>query len=175
MVFTQGRGFVLGASFGLQIRSLRCRVLVCHAADTASFATWFLFGKLFCVATLFAFGEKRCRKNLPLCDLPGIYGTTPLAKRTQRICDANIDWLFGAVLLGRLARLDIRIHAADVRPILGVRILRMVLRRLFGVGGDRTTWREQRAPSAMPNMFRTVGDPACPAMSDLRRRLARGY
>ena len=39
MVFTQGRGFVLGASFGLQIRSLRCRVLVCHAADTASLAT----------------------------------------------------------------------------------------------------------------------------------------
>ena len=131
--------------------------------------------RLLGVATLVGFDEKRCRKNLPLCDLPGIYGTTPLAKRTQRICDANIDWLFGAVLLGRLARLDIRIHAADVRPILGVRILRMVLRRLFGVGGDRTTWREQRAPSAMPNMFRTVGDPACPAMSDLRRRLARGY
>ena len=66
MVFTQGRGFVLGASFGLQIRSLRCRVLVCHAADTASLATSFLFGKLFCVAMAFGFGEKRCRKNLPL-------------------------------------------------------------------------------------------------------------
>ena len=39
MVFTQGRGFVIGASFGLQIRSLRCRVLVCNAADTASLAT----------------------------------------------------------------------------------------------------------------------------------------
>ena len=34
MVFTQGRGFVLGTSFGLQIRSIRCRVLVCSAADT---------------------------------------------------------------------------------------------------------------------------------------------
>ena len=66
MVFTQGRGFVLGASFGLKSRSLRCRVLVCHAADTASLATWFLFGKLFGVATLVGFGEKRCRKNLPL-------------------------------------------------------------------------------------------------------------
>ena len=66
MVFTQGRGFVLGASFGLQIRSLRCRVLVCHAADTASLATWILFGKLIGVATHVAFGEKRCRKNLPL-------------------------------------------------------------------------------------------------------------
>ena len=32
MVFTQRRGFVLGALFGLQIRSLRCRVLVCDAA-----------------------------------------------------------------------------------------------------------------------------------------------
>ena len=69
MVFTQGRGFDFGASFGLQIRSLRCRVLVCHAADTASLATRFLFGKLSADATLVDFGEKRCRKNLPLGDL----------------------------------------------------------------------------------------------------------
>ena len=69
MVFTQGRGFVLGASFGLQIRSLRCRGLVCNAADTASLATRFLFGKLIGVAITFGFGEKRCRKNLPLCGL----------------------------------------------------------------------------------------------------------
>ena len=68
MVFTQGRGFVLGASFGLQIHSLRCRVLVCHAADNASLATSFLFGKLTCVAALLDFGEKRWRKNLPLHD-----------------------------------------------------------------------------------------------------------
>ena len=39
MVFTQGRGFVVGASFGLQIRSLCRRVMVCSAADTASLAT----------------------------------------------------------------------------------------------------------------------------------------
>ena len=38
-LLAQGRGFVFGASFGLQIYSLRCRVLVCHAADTASLAT----------------------------------------------------------------------------------------------------------------------------------------
>ena len=38
MVFTQGRGFVIGESFGLQIRSLDKRVLVCNAADTASLA-----------------------------------------------------------------------------------------------------------------------------------------
>ena len=68
MVFTQGRGFVFGASFGLQLRSFRCRVLVCKAADTASLATWILFGKLFGVATFVGFGEKRCRKNLPLSD-----------------------------------------------------------------------------------------------------------
>ena len=37
-----------------------------QTADTASLATWFLFGKLFRVATTFGFGEKRCRKNLPL-------------------------------------------------------------------------------------------------------------
>ena len=42
--------------------SLRRPVQVCHAADTASLATWFLFGKLIGVATLIVFGEKRCRK-----------------------------------------------------------------------------------------------------------------
>ena len=69
MVFTQGRGFVLGASFGWQICSLRCRVLICHAADTASLAMRFLFGKLFCIAITLSFGEKRCRKELSLSDL----------------------------------------------------------------------------------------------------------
>ena len=34
--------------------------------DTASLATEILFGKLIDVAALVAFGEKRCRKNLPL-------------------------------------------------------------------------------------------------------------
>ena len=66
MGFTQSRGIALGASFGLQNHSLRCRVLVCHAADTASLATRFLFGKLIGVATFSDFGEKRCRKTLPL-------------------------------------------------------------------------------------------------------------
>ena len=69
MLFTQSRGFVFGASFGLRVRSLRCRVLVCYTADTASLATLVHFGKLIGVATLVGFGEKRCRKNLPLCDL----------------------------------------------------------------------------------------------------------
>ena len=145
------------------------------SAHLRSLATGVGLGRITHSSDIARFVQGGVVKTFRCATYPGIYGTTPLAKRTQRICDANIDWLFGAVLLGRLARLDIRIHAADVRPILGVRILRMVLRRLFGVGGDRTTWREQRAPSAMPNMFRTVGDPACPAMSDLRRRLARGY
>ena len=66
MVFTQSHGFVVGASFGLPHLSRRCRFLVCNAADTASLATRFLFGKLLGVATLVGFGEKRCRKNLPL-------------------------------------------------------------------------------------------------------------
>ena len=39
------------------------------AADTVSLATRYLFGKLFCVAITFGFGEKRCRKNLPFCGL----------------------------------------------------------------------------------------------------------
>ena len=77
MVFTQGRGFVLGESFGLLIHSLRCRVLVCNAADTASLATWFLFGKLSGVATLVGFGEKRCRKNLPLGGRLASHNTSP--------------------------------------------------------------------------------------------------
>ena len=51
-----------------KFRSLRCRVLVCNAADTASLATSILFGKLFCAATFVGFEKKRCRKNLPLSD-----------------------------------------------------------------------------------------------------------
>ena len=51
------------------MQSLGCCVLVCDAVDTASLATWFLFGKLFYIAMTFGFGEKRCRKNLPLHDL----------------------------------------------------------------------------------------------------------
>ena len=78
MVFTQGRGFVVGALFGLPYRLLRLRVLVCHAADTASLATWLSFGKLFGVATLVGFGEKRCRKNLPLDDLSSSNGPAAL-------------------------------------------------------------------------------------------------
>ena len=77
MVFTQSRGFVVGASF----RSLRCRVLVCHAADTASLATRVLFGKLNCVATLVGFGEKQCRKNLPLADT-----SEPQSPQRSRSC-----------------------------------------------------------------------------------------
>ncbi len=69
MVFTQGRGFVVGESFGLPYRSLRCCPLVCDAPDTASLATLVLFGKLTGVAILFDFGEKWCRIYLPLCDL----------------------------------------------------------------------------------------------------------
>ena len=80
MVFTQGRGFVLGESLGLQIRSLRCHVLVCHAADTASLATCFLFGKLIAVATLVGFGKKRCRKNLPSGILSRDFAVIYLAK-----------------------------------------------------------------------------------------------
>ena len=42
------------------------------AADTATLATRVRFGKLFYVATHVAFGEKRCRKNLPLCAAGGL-------------------------------------------------------------------------------------------------------
>ena len=55
---------------GAQALELKCwhtDFAVLLAADTASLATWFLFGKLIGVAMLVCFGEKRCRKNLPLC------------------------------------------------------------------------------------------------------------
>ena len=68
MVFTQGHGFVVGASFGLQRLLAPLSRIGLPRRDTASLATWFLFGKLICDATLFDFGEKRCRKNLPLHD-----------------------------------------------------------------------------------------------------------
>ena len=70
MVFTQGHGFRRWSIvwFAVFDRS----VVACWfampwtAVDTASLATWFLFDKLFGLTTLVGFGEKRCRKNLPL-------------------------------------------------------------------------------------------------------------
>lgn len=47
---------------------LRRLVLNCAAVDTASLATWVRLGKLFSVATLVGFGEKRCRKKHRLDD-----------------------------------------------------------------------------------------------------------
>ena len=64
-------------------------MLVCHAVDTASLATSILFGKLICVATLFAFGEKRCRKNLPLDDLDVLHVT--IAMNDSRDLDSIFD------------------------------------------------------------------------------------
>jgi hypothetical protein len=64
MVFTQSRGFVFGESFGLPRRSLRYRVLLCHAADTASLATCVLLVQCL-VNDVFRFDENRRRKNLP--------------------------------------------------------------------------------------------------------------
>ena len=54
--------------------------------DTASLATCFLFGKLFSVATLFDFGEKRCRKNLPLS------GTSVLNCDCEQLADFVELW-----------------------------------------------------------------------------------
>ena len=44
------------------VQSLRCRVLVCDAVDTASLVMSIAFGKLIGVTTLFDFGKERCRK-----------------------------------------------------------------------------------------------------------------
>ena len=74
MFFTLGRGFVVEASISLlrllasvAFLGLPFRGQPWTAVDTASLATWILFGKLFGVATLVGFGEKRCRKYLLLC------------------------------------------------------------------------------------------------------------
>ena len=69
MVFTQGRGFVIGESIGLP---RLFALTVCSGLPRRGhrlFGKRFLFGKLLGVATLVGFGEKRCRKNLPLDDL----------------------------------------------------------------------------------------------------------
>ena len=66
MVFTQGRGFVLGASFGLQISFAPLSRFGLPRRGHRFFGNAISFGKLICVATLVGFGEKRCRKNLPL-------------------------------------------------------------------------------------------------------------
>jgi len=104
MIFTQGRGFVVGASYGVQIHSLRCRVLVASAACTASLATRVLIGKLIGVATLFDIGEKRCRKTfrcVPLNfrivyiasndsdDLQEAFGLAKENHVTANVCGAN--------------------------------------------------------------------------------------
>ena len=68
MVFTQGRGFVLGASFGLQESFAPLSRTGLPRRGHRLFGNVISFGKLLCVAITFGFGEKRCRKNLPLSD-----------------------------------------------------------------------------------------------------------
>ena len=68
MVFTQGRGFVVGASFGLLCLFAPLSRVDLPRRGHRLFGTSILFGKLFCIATFVGFGEKRCRKNLPLGD-----------------------------------------------------------------------------------------------------------
>ena len=53
----QRHGFVIGSSFGLRRFNAVVSCWVCNATDTASLATRFLFDRLFCIATLFAFGK----------------------------------------------------------------------------------------------------------------------
>ena len=125
MVFTQSRGFVLGASFGLQCRSLRCRVLVRNAADTASLAARFLFG----VAMTFGFEEKRCRKNLPLCDNPRMEIIRITAQQPESLsefyaresaeCRARGD-SFAADYLALMTDLLIELQTVDAQPVFGV-------------------------------------------------------
>ena len=66
MVFTQGRGFVVGASFGLQISLAPLSRFGLPRRGHRLFGNVVSFGKLLGVSITYGFGEKRCRKNLPL-------------------------------------------------------------------------------------------------------------
>ena len=69
MAFTQGRGFVFGVSFGLRDFFGPLSRVGLPRRGHRLFGNVVFFCKLIGVATLFDFGEKRCRKNLPLGDL----------------------------------------------------------------------------------------------------------
>ena len=69
VAFAQGHGFVVEASSGLQCSVVPLPVAGWPRRGHRSLATSILFGKLFCTATLYDFGEKRCRRNHPLYTL----------------------------------------------------------------------------------------------------------
>ena len=71
-LLAQGHGFVAGAPFGLPLSFAPLSRVGWQRRGHRLFGNVaILFSKLFCVATLFDFGEKRCRKNLPLCTTSG--------------------------------------------------------------------------------------------------------
>ena len=74
----------------------------CHAVDTASLATWQSFGKLIGVATLFVFGEKRCRKK------PSVVRQQPMEK-----FNFATAWIFASVTAEGGVDLPILIGTAD--------------------------------------------------------------
>ena len=53
-------------------------------------ATWILFGKLFDVAMLVDFGEKRCRKNLPLSGMVSQHTEPCLARNYDVLLNMNL-------------------------------------------------------------------------------------
>ena len=68
MVFTQGRGYDCGASFGLPCLLASMRSFALPRRGHRLFGNVVFFAKLLGVATLVDFGEKRYRKKLPLSD-----------------------------------------------------------------------------------------------------------
>ena len=68
MVFTQGHGFVVGASFGLPRLIAPLSRIGWPRRGRRLFGNVVSFGKLLGVSITYGFGEKRCRKNLPLVD-----------------------------------------------------------------------------------------------------------
>ncbi|MEP3482409.1 MAG: hypothetical protein ABJZ55_24420 [Fuerstiella sp.] len=85
--------------------------------DTASLAASFLFGKLIRVATLFDFGEKWCRKTLPLHDLPELLmsdldGDAIIAKYCGALGDrARYDADLSATVLADLSCAIVMVNA----------------------------------------------------------------
>ena len=92
MVFTQGHGFVLGASIGLPRSFAPLSRFGLPRRGHRLFGNACSLGKLMAVATFIGFGEKRCRKNLPLCDLPAAISMTDNPSATADPASKSKRW-----------------------------------------------------------------------------------
>ena len=119
MVFTQSRGFVVGASYCLQCRSLRCRVLACNVADTASLATCILFGKLLLLRSLLAPERSGVVKTFRYVSLDLRFVNIPSndADNLQESFDSPKEYHVAANVRGSNAIAEFRTHVAHIRML----------------------------------------------------------